>query len=684
MNGIQTFNKDVPADMVERAENYLNKREKDAIVEAVQEGAEAVTVAYPDLAASDIDLADDLIQHPRTILEAFRQAIERIEIPVPGEEEKLVGMDVRFSEVDAVDPIVSELRNDIHLGKYIGLRGQVGLATQVQPKLMEGMFRCEHCSTPETDITVGPEIQNGDDLSIPDVCPNCENKGPFSLIQSKSVYQDHQLVELTDPPGENPGTSNDMVPVHLYGDLAGIVAPGDRVRINGIAETKHQIIRSRNQSVSRRQEWQLKGHSIDTEEVAFEEVEPERVDEIQSLAQEPNITQLLVDSFAPDIITKERGDKHKLAVLLSLFGGASTEDREDINIFLVGAPGTGKSAYLSRASKLAPKAVKASGKGATAAGLTATATKSETTGKWMLKAGALVLASGGVACIDEFDKMPDGVRKSMHESMEDQEIPINKAGINTTLTTETTVIAAANPKGGYFDRYTPMNEQLDLGSPLISRFDLIFGVTDDVNESRDREIATHQHERAAGDTEAEQPVPDELLTEYIAYARQNVTPTYPEGDDTPREMLVDYYIQKRAESDEDGEGAHVTARMNDALRRLAQASARMHLREEITVNDAKRAIDLMNTSLGDTALDEDGTLNYAKREGHNLTKEDRRKGVREIIKEVEGDEAAPIESVKKQAEEELEIDKTTVEKYIQKLKDKGSIYEPSTDKFRTT
>lgn len=684
MNGIRTHTEEPTDPVIDDCVAFLQDRAFDAIGQALQRGDEAVTIAYSDLATYDLDLADALVDRPREILEAFRIAITEVDVPVPGAEDDLQDMDVRIGGVDDVDPIVSELRNDYHLGRYIGLRGQVSLATQVQPKLMRGLFRCERCSTPETDVTLGPVPQTGDDLTLPDVCPNCENRGPFSLVQSKSDYQDHQLVELTDPPGENPGTSNDVVPVHLYGDLAGEVAPGDRVRVNGIAETKHEVINSPTASVSRRQEWTQKGHAIDTEEVAFEEVEPERVDEIQALADRDDVVQRLVDSFAPDIITDERGDKHKLAVLLSLFGGASTEDREDINVFLVGAPGTGKSAYLKRANEIAPKSVQASGKGATAAGLTATATKSETTGKWMLQAGALVLASGGVACVDEFDKMPDGVRKSMHEAMEDQEIPITKAGINTTLTTETTIIAAANPTGGSFDRYTPVNEQLDMDSPLISRFDLIFGVTDTVDEVRDREIATHQHERAAGHTETPQPVSDDLLAEYIAYARQNVHPTYPDGDDTARQLLVDYYIDLREQSEDGDGGGTVTPRVNDALRRLAQASARLHLRETITVADAQQAIDLMNLSLGDTALDEDGTLNYAKREGRNMTKEDRRTAIVDLVGRLEGEEPAAREAIHAAAAEELDLDDQTTDDYLSTLKDKGLLYEQATNEFRRT
>jgi len=566
--------------------------------------------------------------------------------------------------VTAVEPIVSNLRNQEHLGKYVGLRGQVSLATQVKPKLMEAVFRCERCSNDQMDFTVGPIAQHGEELDLPQECPDCERPGPFTLMQDRSTYLDHQLLELTDPPGENPGDSGNIVPVHLYGELAGESIPGDRVRVNGIVDTEHVTIRSANTSVARRQDWLMKGHAVDEEETAFEDVEPEREEEIERLAAEEDVKQLFIDSFAPDILTGDRGDKHKLGVVLSLFGGSSTDERDDINVFFIGAPGTGKSAYLNRANTLAPKSVKASGKGATAAGLTATATKSETTGKWMLDAGALVLASGGVACVDEFDKMADSVRQSMHEAMEDQEVPINKAGINTTLTTETTVIAAANPKEGSFDRFTPLNEQVELGSPLLSRFDLIFGVSDSVDRDRDTQIARHQHERAAGDRQNNQPLEDSLMTEYIAYARQNIDPAY--ASDEPKELLVEYYADKRADSDGDDESVTpVTARMNDALRRLAQASARLHLREEITTEDAELAIELMDMTLGDTALDPDGSLNFGKREGRNVTQSERVKAVKEVL---DGTTLTPAEVAQR-----IGIDESTALDQLESLWEEGEV-----------
>lgn len=645
MNGIETSDPDM--NLVEMCAKYLEQYESDKIADAAQSDADAIRVDYGDIYTFDERIAEDLVNAPSQVLGALRAALHDFELPVPGLEDKLSELDVRIYGVDSPQTIVSNLRQERHLGNYMGVRGQVSLASQVKPKLMTATFRCERC-----DTEVGPIEQFGKEVQGPPNCPSCERNGPFTQLQTKSEFADHQIVELGDPPGENPGDSGNIVPVHLYGDAAGRVKPGDRVRMNGIVDTEITKLGNGNK-VSRRRDWLVNGHAIDEEETAFEEVEPEQVDRIQELSNDMDLVDKFIDSFAPGILTEERGDKHKLAILLSLFGGSSANDRDDINVFFIGAPGTGKSAYLKRAKEIAPKSVEASGKGATAAGLTATATKSETTGKWMLDAGALVLASGGVACIDEFDKMADSVRQSMHEAMENQEVPINKAGINTTLTTETTVIAAANPKGGSFNRYSDLTEQVDLGSPLLSRFDLIFGVEDTVNLERDKEIAEHQHNRVDAGNEQDKPLSDTLMTEYIAYARQNTNPQY--VDSEPKERLVEYYTDLREESKESEDSVTpVTPRMNDALRRLAQASARMHLRNEITMADAETAIMLMDMTLGDTALEEDGTLNWGKKEGTKpTTQEQRRNAIKNLIQ----DEPLSAEEIA----QEINADVDTVE-----------------------
>lgn len=598
-------------DLIGQFTEFLSGYYKDDIAKALQDGKKSLTVEYSDLYQYDQGLALDTIEQPETVYPELDRGLTDVQIPVPGEEEKLQGMKVRLSGVDEVDLTVNTLRTD-NRNQYLGLRGQVSRASQVQPRTVQAVFRCELCSTPESDMTVGPIPQYTDEIEMPNQCPSCERNGPFTLLEDHKNTQmvDHQKIELTDEPGENMGANSHSVPVHIYRDETGRIMPGDRIRVNGLITTDKARSNSSSKKINTSRPWRVEGRAIDPEEVAFAEVEPERVDEIKEVAETDTLVDDIINSVAPHIVSDERGEMHKLAIALQWFGGVKRDNRRgDINVFLVGSKGTGKSQLLQRGADLAPKSVEASGKGATAAGLTATATQSEH-GGWMLDAGALVLASGGMASIDEFDKMNAGARKSMHEAMEDQRVPINKAGINTVLPTETAILAAANPDGGEFDRFTPLTKQVDLEAPLLSRFDLIFGLIDTEDQEKDENIARAQYDS----TPNEPPIDDELLTEYIAYARQNYDPELPDGE--VKDRLVNFYVDKRAEH-KDSDGLNIGPRTNDALRRLSEASARMRLSNVVEKEDAERAIMLKKMHFGDVMLNQDGELDAAQGEGYS-------------------------------------------------------------------
>jgi len=221
------------------------------------------------------------------------------------------------------------------------------------------------------------------------------------------------------------------------------------------------------------------------------------------------------------------------------------------------------------------------------------------------------MANNGVACIDEFDKMDASARKSIHEALENQEVPVTKAGINTTLPAKTAVIAAANPDGGEFNRFDNLTEQIDMEQPLVSRFDIIFALKDEQDEDRDETIATTQHDVAAGDFDVEPAIEYDLLREYIAYARR-LEPTY--ASDDVKDRLVEYYVQLRKDAED---GDEPGPRHNDSLRRIAQASARVRLSEDITMEDAERAIDMFKYTIGQVGLDEDGNVSGGQLDGGN-------------------------------------------------------------------
>jgi replicative DNA helicase Mcm len=324
--------------------------------------------------------------------------------------------------------------------------------------------------------------------------------------------------------------------------------------------------------------------------------------------------------------------------------------------------------------------------------------------QWTLEAGALVLADQGVAAVDELDKMRSEDQSAMHQALEQQEISISKAGINATLKSRCSLLGAANPTYGRFDEYEPVGEQIDLEPPLISRFDLIFTVTDKPDKEKDQQLAEHiiktnyagelnthrvsvttsNVSQQEVDNVTEEVVPEidpELLRKYVAYAKRNCYPTMTEE---AKEAIRDFYVDMRTQGSDDS-AVPVTARKLEALVRLAEASARIRLSDRVTTEDTDRIIAIVQSSLEDVGMDpETGELDADMVEaGTSKSQRDRIKNVKGIIRELqeEYEDGAPYDQVLERAETGG-IERSKAEHEIQKLKDRGDIYEPKTDHLR--
>lgn len=344
------------------------------------------------------------------------------------------------------------------------------------------------------------------------------------------------------------------------------------------------------------------------------------------------------------------------------------------------------SQLLRYIANLAPRAIYTSGKSSSAAGLTAAAVRDELTGSWVLEAGVLVLADGGIALIDEFDKMSDKDRSAIHEALEQQSVSISKAGITATLNSRTTVIAAANPKYGRFNKLKPLPEQLDLPPTLLSRFDLIFVLIDEPNERLDSEIARHILKVRRGEAEAVAPkIPYELLKKYIAYARKNIHPVLSRE---AMDEILHYYVKMRRKirsgNEEGVKPIPITPRQLEALIRLSEARARMRLSEVVTREDAQDAIRLIEYTLKQVAMDEEGFLDISILEvgksSRQINKIDR---ILEIIKELENftENGAPIDEILKEAER-YNIHRSEARKIIERLMTDGMVYMPKDGFYR--
>ncbi|MFC6722530.1 LAGLIDADG family homing endonuclease [Halobacteriaceae archaeon SHR40] len=367
------------------------------------------------------------------------------------------------------------------------------------------------------------------------------------------------------------------------------------------------------------------------------------------------------------------------------------------------------SQLLQYIKNIAPRSVYTSGKGSSAAGLTAAAVRDDfgEGQQWTLEAGALVLADQGIAAVDELDKMRSEDQSAMHQALEQQSISVSKAGINATLKSRCSLLGAANPTYGRFDEYEPIGEQIDLTPPLISRFDLIFTVTDKPDEEKDSELAehilqtnyagelnTHRTETSASNYTQEEveritddvapTIEPDLLRKYVAYAQRNCYPTMTED---AKSAIQEYYVDLRSTGDTEDAPVPVTARKLEALVRLSEASARVRLSDTVEESDAQRAIDIAQYCLEDIGLDpETGELDADMIEtGTSKSQRDRIKNIKQLISmiEEEYDEGAPVDIIIERAEEEG-IEESKTEHEIEKLKQKGEVYEPQQNHLRTT
>ena len=367
------------------------------------------------------------------------------------------------------------------------------------------------------------------------------------------------------------------------------------------------------------------------------------------------------------------------------------------------------SQMISYVENIAPRSVYTSGKGSSAAGLTAAAVRDDFGDgqQWSLEAGALVLADKGIAAVDELDKMDSSDRSAMHEGLEQQKISVSKAGINATLKARCSLLGAANPKYGRFDQYEPIGEHIDLEPALISRFDLIFTVTDSPDPEHDSRLAKHiiktnyageintqREELASSEFTPEQvaevtqevapEIDAELLRKYIAHAKRSCFPTMTEE---AKELIEEFYVDLRSKGADEDAPVPVTARKLEAMVRLAEASARLRLSDTVEREDADRATDIVESCLKDIGIDpETGQFDADVVEtGTSKSQRDRIKNIKGLIADIEAEyqEGAPVDEVLDRAGE-IGMDPGKAEQEIEKLRTKGEVYEPKQGHLRTT
>jgi len=586
-------------ELITEAKSFFDVHKKE-IRESIRPNENSIKIDFPLVYAFSPELSESLIESPEETIAIMETALEESSLQL-GKNKR-----IRFENLPKSTFVrIREIRAK-HLDQLLWIEGIVRQASDVRPQVVNAKFECPSCGAILSVLQIDKKFRE------PTRC-TCQWKGPFRLL-SKEMVDVQRLVIEESPDTLEGGEQPRRITVFLKEDLVDPkmeerTTPGSKIKIYGVL--KEVPVPLQTGSISTRFDIAIEANNIIPMEESFEnlQISEEETKQILELAASPDLFQKLSKSMAPSVYGF---DKIKEAILLQLFGGVKKTKsdggttRGDIHILLVGDPGVAKSVILKFVSSIAPKGRYVSGKAATSAGLTATVVKDEFLRGWSLEAGAMVLANKGLVCIDEIEKMSEQDRSAMHEAMEQQTVSVAKANIHATLRSETTVLAAGNPKLGRFDPYTPIPNQIDISPALLSRFDIIFIIRDLPNKAQDEAIATHvlqEHKQNV----LRDILDQKFLRKYISYARQKIRPSLSKE---AIEEIKDFYVKLRnpgakSSSSTEIKPIPVTARQLEGIIRLAEASAKIRLSDEVNRDDARRAIDLLKFSLTQVGYDEE-------------------------------------------------------------------------------
>ncbi len=652
---------------------------------------QSLLINYWDIEKYNTNISELLLETPVLTILASEQAIKDVLPP----EHKGKCINVRIINLPKLTNKISirNIRRN-HIGKFIAVEGLIRRITDVRPKLLDAHFQCQSCTKiihiPQTESTIVKEPWTC--LKDQGGCGKSCTQTSFKLLKRESEWQDTQKVELQEYPENLQGNEQPQRLIFIISkDLCGKITAGDRVVINGILEVKEKY---KGNNVKLDFDLQIFANSVEFQQQSISNIDitPEDEKEILQYSTKEDIYTELTKFVAPSIYGLET---EKEMLVLQQFGGVAIDTdtnhiRGDIHVLFIGDAGTAKSQLLKFTKAISSRSVYCSGKGASAAGLTACVTKDEFgEGKFTLEAGALVLANGGGAIIDEMDKMEKDDRSAMHEAMEQQQISVNKGGINATLNSRCFILAAANPKDGRFNQYSNPVSQINLPPPLLSRFDVILPFRDIPDEDKDSKIAGHilmTHKKNLP-TEENKTIKTiaigitiDLFKKYVSYARMNITPTMP---DECANYLNEYYTKlRKMYSDSQDATIPITPRQFESLIRMSEASAKIQLRKEINISDierAKRIYEYYLKNLNPDKMDIDVVCS-----GSSSKERDRIRIIQEIIltEQQKTKEGVDINVISNIALDQYQITIPVTKSILERLYRDSRIYMPKEDLFK--
>ena len=666
-----------------------------ALVECFERENYQLDLDCQHLDAYDPGLYKKLVSYPQEMVPLFDQVANEhfAEKVLPEGEEMFTRVQVRtfnLRETRAMRDL-----NPSDIDKLVAVRGMVTRCSSIIPDLKMAYFKCLVCGDAPDLTFVDRGRVNEPPMKCRNA--DCESVGTMTLVHNRCVFANKQQIKMQETPDAIPeGETPHTVSMCVFDSLVDEAKPGDRVEVTGVYravpiraapnvrvlksvyKTYVDVIHVRKDAAHRIANTAGREDREDLEDLedlertratnatnepkadgdgdgdvgaardapassagpgADAEFSPERAAFLERIGKAEDVYERLVSSLAPSIWEMEEVKKGLLCQLFGathkVFKGTNANKvRGDINVILVGDPGVSKSQLLTYVNKVAPRGIYTSGRGSSAVGLTAYVTRDPESKDMVLESGALVLSDRGICCIDEFDKMSDGARSTLHEVMEQQTVSIAKAGIIAVLNARTSVLASANPVGSRYNPAMSVIDNIQLPPTLLSRFDLIYLVLDKPNPETDRRLARHlvslhfknPPARATGALDAS------TLTDYISYARKTYAPVL---NDEAAEMLVEGYVDMRRLG---GGRRTITAtpRQLESLVRLAEALARMRLSHRAEARDASEALRLMRVAMQQAAWDpKTGQIDMDKiLTGHSASDRRHRSAVAEGIAEI--------------------------------------------------